>query len=196
VIEQFSRRGLQAVFVGIESFKANELEIYGKKTTVEMNIQAIKILEKYGVQCYSGIIVGQDWEKKDFDSLIRWLNSFKLPAAVNIQPITPMPGTGIYERWESKLIIPREEYQLWDMAHVTLQPEKMSVRKYYYNLMRAYYKSSARFGAHIFIIKKYGLIAYLRVLIGAIHISLQYIKLIVSFGSLWNFGNSEQNMNR
>ena len=52
-----------------------------------MNVKAIQTLEKYNIQCYSGIIVGLDWEKKDFNNLIKWLNSFKLPAAVNIQPL-------------------------------------------------------------------------------------------------------------
>ena len=64
VIKKIAEIGVQAIFVGIESFKDDELNNYQKKTNVEMNIKAINILEKHGIQCYSGIIVGLDWEKK------------------------------------------------------------------------------------------------------------------------------------
>lgn len=180
LIEQLSKLGLQAVFVGIESFKDNELDNYDKKTSVEMNIKAIHTLEKYGVQCFSGIIVGLDWEKRDFDNLAKWLDSFKFPTAVNIQPITPMPGTSIYEARNSDLIIPREKYELWDMTHLVLQPTKMSISSYYYNLVCTYYKTSAGFRASIYILKKYGLATYIRVLIGGLNITWQYIKLIIA----------------
>lgn len=178
-IEKLANIGVQAIFVGIESFKDEELSNYQKKTSVEMNVKAIQTLEKYNIQCYSGIIVGLDWEKKDFNNLIKWLNSFKLPAAVNIQPITPMPGTLIYDYYKDNFIIDREKYELWDMAHLTLKPSKLSIRKFYYQIVRSYLKTAASFRSSIYIIKHYGFKTYLRVFFGAMHILRQYLKLII-----------------
>ena len=70
---------------------------YRKRTTVETNNKAVRVLEKYGMQCYSGLIVGYDWGKEDFDELIEYINSFEHPM-VNIQPITPIKGTPYYEK--------------------------------------------------------------------------------------------------
>lgn len=179
VIKKIAEIGVQAIFVGIESFKDDELNNYQKKTNVEMNIKAISILEKHGIQCYSGIIVGLDWEKKDFNNLIKYLNSFKFPAAVNIQPITPMPGTIIYDYYQDQFIIPREKYELWDMAHLVLKPSKLSIRKFYYHIVRSYLKTVATFKSSFFIIKRYGFITYMRVFFGAMHILRQYLKLII-----------------
>ena len=63
LVALLARHGFDAFFVGLESFKEGELEEYQKRTTVEVNNRAVRILEKHGVQCYSGLIVGYDWEK-------------------------------------------------------------------------------------------------------------------------------------
>ena len=91
--------------------------------------------------------------EKDFNNLIKYLNSFKFPAAVNIQPITPMPGTIIYDYYQDQFIIPREKYELWDMAHLVLKPSKLSIRKFYYHIVRSYLKTVATFKSSFFIIK-------------------------------------------
>ena len=127
---------------GLESFKAGELEEYRKRTTVEVNNRAVRILEKYGVQCYSGLIVGFDWEKRDFDALIAYLNSFEHPM-VNIQPVTPIKGTPLYEAWKGRITEKEGNYHLFDMAHAVLEPERMSKRAFYYHILRAYWKTSA-----------------------------------------------------
>jgi radical SAM superfamily enzyme YgiQ (UPF0313 family) len=168
--------GLRAVFVGIESFKDGELENMNKRTSVEMNLKAVRTLEAAGIECYSGIIVGMDWEDRDFTTLARWLNSFEWPI-VNIQPITPMPGTPVFERFKERITVPRERYELWDMAHLLMEPEKMSRRRYYLNIIRTYLTSSVGVGPHIKLVRKYGLRVYLRVLYGVTYVLGQYVKL-------------------
>ena len=48
--------GLNQVFVGIESFCKRQLDFYGKRTSVEDNIQAIHILNKLNVKVNMGFI--------------------------------------------------------------------------------------------------------------------------------------------
>ena len=172
-------RGFDAFFVGIESFKNDELSDYAKKSSIEINIKAVEVLEKNGLQCYSGLIVGEDWVKEDFDTLINYLNSFKHPL-VNIQPITPMPGTPLFDEYKYEIEIPREKYAWWDMAHVVFKPINMKKRLYYYHIIRAYLKTSANKKQRKFIKERYGKKIYHRVKKGATKIFFQYLKLMLT----------------
>lgn len=170
--------GFDAFFVGIESFKDSELSDYTKKSSVEINVKAVNILEKNRLQCYSGLIVGEDWVKKDFDTLIKHLNTFDHPL-VNIQPITPMPGTPLFDEYNHEIVVPREKYAWWDMAHVVFKPLHMSKRLYYYHIVRAYLKTSANKKQRKFIKERYGKKVYNRVKKGAAKIFFQYVRLMI-----------------
>jgi radical SAM superfamily enzyme YgiQ (UPF0313 family) len=176
IISLLQAHGLRAIFVGIESFRQDELTGFGKKTTVEINRKAIGLLDSMGIECYSGIITGVDWKRRDFDELIGFLNEFRQPL-INLQPVTPIPGTPLYEKCKDAIVIPRLEYQWWDMAHLLMAPTEMSRRNYYFNMIRAYYKTGAGTKAHWYVLRKYGPGAYLRIARGAFFITWQYLKL-------------------
>ena len=178
VIGRLAECGFDAFFVGLESFKSSELNDYNKRTTVETNNKAVRILEKYGMQCYSGLIVGYDWDRSDFDSLIGYLNSFEHPM-VNIQPITPIKGTPYYEKVSHLITEDETRYERFDMAHVVMKPQKMSVRAFYFNILRAYLKTSASAAGKRYIRQRYGMKVYRRVRRGAYKIMRQYIRLII-----------------
>lgn len=178
IIKQLQDHGLKAIFVGIESFKEEELANFGKKTSVKINSQAIHLLDRLGIECYSGIMVGADWDKKDFDYLISFLKQFKRPL-LNIQPVTPIPGTMLYEKRGHEVIEPRQKYHLWDMAHILLEPTKMSRRNYYFQIMRTYYATATGPGAHVYVLRKYGLRVFLRTGIGVAYVTWQYLKLVI-----------------
>ena len=177
-MERLAARGFDAFFVGLESFKSSELNNYRKRTTVETNNKAVRVLEKYGMQCYSGLIVGYDWGKEDFDELIEYINSFEHPM-VNIQPITPIKGTPYYEKVKHLITEDETRYARFDMAHVVMKPQKMSVRKFYYNILRAYLKTTASKAGKKYIMRRYGKKVYRRVRRGAYKIIGQYIRLII-----------------
>lgn len=179
VIARLAQCGFDAFFVGLESFKSCELSDYNKRTTVETNNRAVRILEKYGIQCYSGLIVGYDWEKSDFDQLIAYINGFEHPM-VNIQPITPIKGTPYYERVKDLIFEDETRYERFDMAHVVIKPQKMSVRAFYYNILRAYMKTMVSAKSRRYIKVRYGRKIYRRVKRGAYKIIWQYIKLIIN----------------
>lgn len=174
-VQLLHAHGFDAFFVGLESCRAGELERFDKRTTVERNSEAVRILERTGMQCYSGLIVGEDWVAKDFDALIGYLNGFAHPL-VNIQPITPMPGTPLFDAYDGKITTPRDRYELWDMAHVVFAPKRMSKRKYYYHIVRAYLQTSASKAQRAFLKERYGKRVYKRVKKGATHIFLQYLR--------------------
>ena len=169
--------GLQAVIVGIESVRSKDLKAYNKKTTKEINESCIKILKELDIELYATLIIPLDFSKDDFGELTGWLKSLDV-RFVNLQPLTPLPGTEIFDSYLSELLVEREQYEVWDMAHVVLRPEFMSTRKFYAELLIAYYKVIMRPKHLIVLIKKYGIKANLKMLVGSSFVSFQYIKKI------------------
>ena len=48
-----------------------------------------------------------------------------------------MPATEISYP-EDQMVIKREEYDLWDLAHVSIRPTKLSIPDYYREILKAY----------------------------------------------------------
>lgn len=178
VIKELKEVGLRAVIVGLESCDSNELVDYNKKTNVQINEKAVSILKKYDVECYGTFILGLDWTKKDFNALAKWIKKLGL-VFVNLQPLTPLRGTELYEQYKKEFIIREDEYEKWDLAHLVVKPSKISVRKYYWYTMLLYYKITVNPKSAIYMIKKYGLHDTLKLSIGAFKVNLQYLKKLI-----------------
>lgn len=178
VIATFKKVGLRAVIVGLESCDSNELVDYNKKTNVQINEEAVAILHKYDVECYGTFILGLDWQKKDFGALAEWIRKLGL-VFVNLQPLTPLRGTELYEKYRKDFIIKEEEYEKWDLAHLVVRPSHISVRKYYWYTMLLYYKITANPVSAWYMIKKYGLHDTLKLSVGAWKVNLQYLKKLI-----------------
>lgn len=66
--------GLYKIFIGVESFVQRQLDFYNKNTTVEENIEAIKIINEVGIELSLGLIafdpdVNLDEVELNFSSL-------------------------------------------------------------------------------------------------------------------------------
>lgn len=178
VIEALSKVGLNAVIVGIEASTQKELDGFNKRTKIEDNEKAVKILKKYGIECYATVILGVDWDRKDFKNLYKYIKHLGL-VFVNLQPFTPMPGTPYFDEYKDQLIIPYNEHEKWDMAHLVIKPGKISARRYYYEILKLYYKITVRPKNVIYMFRRYGVGTTLKLSVGAARISWQYIKKII-----------------
>ena len=178
VIKRFKQVGLRAVIVGLESCDSNELVDYNKKTQVSTNEKAVKILHKYNVECYGTFILGLDWKKEDFNALAKWIKKLGL-VFVNLQPLTPLRGTDMYEQYKKEFIIKEDEYEKWDLAHLVVRPSKISIRKYYLYTMILYYKIMVNPKSAIYMIKKYGMHDTLKLSVGGFKVNLQYLKKLI-----------------
>lgn len=178
VIEALSKVGLNSVIVGIEASTQKELDGFNKRTKIEDNEKAVGILKKYGIECYATVILGVDWDRNDFKNLYRYIRHLGL-VFVNLQPFTPMPGTPYFDEYKDKLIIPYNEHEKWDMAHLVIKPGKISARRYYYEILKLYYKITLRPKNVVYMFRRYGVGTTLKLSIGAAQISRQYIKKII-----------------
>ncbi len=176
MIELLSAHGLDAVFVGIESYKQSDLNDFNKKIDVETSEQASEILYKYGVDLYAGAIVGPDWDKNDFKNFTKWLKKMHI-RFTNLQPLVPLPGTQIYDEYKDQLLLKKEEYEKWDLTHLAILPTKLTPTKYYRQIIKAYFKTSASFASVLYIYKKCGFRVALKCFRGALKMWRHYIKM-------------------
>lgn len=178
IIKMFKEVGLRAVIVGLESCDSNQLDNYNKKTNVKINEEAVSILNKYDVECYGTFILGLDWKKEDFSALATWIKKLGL-VFVNLQPLTPLRGTEMYEQYRKDFIIREDEYEKWDLAHLVVKPSKISIRKYYYYTMLLYYKITVNPKSAWYMVRKYGLHDTLKLSVGAFKVNIQYLKKLI-----------------
>lgn len=178
VIKRLKEVGLRAVIVGLESCDSNELMDYDKKTNVSINEEAVRILKKYDIECYGTFILGLEWKKEDFKALGDWIKKLGL-IFVNLQPLTPLRGTEMYEAYKDRFIVSEDEYEKWDLAHLVVKPENISVRKYYWYTILLYYRITVNPKSALYMIKKYGLKDTLKLSVGAFRVNLQYFKKLI-----------------
>lgn len=136
IIRDFKKQGLRTIIVGFESFNDDELSSLNKKTIAQTNEKAMKILNDNGVDCYASVIVMPEWDKDDFARATKKMLDLGIKF-INIQPLTPLEKTD-FEFDDSRLIIPRAEYEKWDLAHLVIKPEKLSIIDYYKEILKMY----------------------------------------------------------
>ena len=178
ILKDLKEVGLQAVIVGIESLREKDLKEYNKKTSKDINERCIEILKDLDIELYATLIIPLDFTKNDFRDMTKWLRDLDV-RFVNLQPLTPLPGTDIFDDYLSQIIVEKEDYHLWDMAHVVLKPKYLTIRRYYLELLISYYRIVMRPKHLQALIKKYGLKANMKMLVGSSFVSFQYIKKIV-----------------
>lgn len=178
VIARFKQSGLRAVIIGLESVRAQDLKAYSKGSSLRENEAAAAILRRHGVELYGTLILGMDFDRRDFKALSAWLKAHHIHF-VNLQPLTPLPGTAIFDDYKDRLRVAREVYPKWDLAHLVLAPEKLSVRAFYWEMLKLYHKRVASPGHVAALIRRYGLVPVLRLSVGSGRVTLQYLRKIL-----------------
>lgn len=174
-IKRFKKYGLRTIIVGFESFNDNELTSLNKKSMAKTNEYAMNVLNKYKVDCYASVIAMPEWSKEDFRKATKKMIDLKI-RFLNIQPLTPLENTDINFD-DNNLIINRSDYARWDLAHIVVKPEKMSVKEFYREILKMYIRvlfQPSNLIHHI----KYPIKYQIKLLLGAIKVKKQYSRKI------------------
>lgn len=137
LFEDLAGAGLQFVTIGFESFRDSDLDFYNKKTSVEMNTQAILFLKKLNIYILAHFIVRPEYTKEDFRQLLSYVyekNLFRPAYPV----LTPLPGTELYQETRDTFEI--TNFDFFDFTHSIL-PTKLNPRDFYRQLTNLYVKS-------------------------------------------------------
>lgn len=149
---------------------------FNKQTSSNTNRLAMAVLNQYRVDCYAAVIVSPSWSAGDFrkagDIMLELGIKF-----VNLQPLTPLKGTGLQVN-EANLVIGRNDFAKWDLAHVAIRPEKMSLEDYYKNIRDLYLRIILN-PKNLLSLLKYPLHMQIKMAKGLIKIKRQYRKKIM-----------------
>jgi hopanoid C-3 methylase len=177
LISDFKKQGLRTVIVGLESFDNVELNEFNKQTDSTTNKMAMSVLNKNKVDCYAAIIISPSWTKTDFQKAGMMMLDLGIKF-VNLQPLTPLKGTGISVSTED-LVVARDDFAKWDLAHVTIRPERMSLEDFYKNILWLY-MLIVRNPKNIISFLKYPLHMQIKLARGMSKVKNQYLKQIIN----------------
>ena len=136
IVAEWAELGLKAVFVGLEAVTDGELDGMNKETSVDQNREAIRVLQRSGIDIYGSLIPQPDYTVDDWKRLRAFIRETGL-YYLNISPLVPLPGTSEYETWKDRLIVPREAHGLWDLSHAVVET-RLSLRMHYWQLLITY----------------------------------------------------------
>lgn len=177
-IKRLSKNGLRAVLVGYESFHDSELGGYNKRATVQTNLAASKILKECQIDCWASFILHPDWDVHDFREFRRYIKKLK-PEISSLVPLTPYPGTALYQQYKNRLLFTKENYDLWSFSLVAVCPGKLSLRHYYFEVLLTNLYVNLLMNNAGYLVKKFGYRTVWRVLKGSCRFLGTYLRMMI-----------------
>ncbi|MDA3832739.1 MAG: cobalamin-dependent protein [Spirochaetales bacterium] len=109
LMAQWHAAGLRAVIIGFEEITDQGLKEMNKANNVAVNSRAIEILHDIGITIVGDFIISPWYNESDFDSLQRYINDHTIDLPM-ITVLTPLPGTPLYQEYQSKITITDLDY--------------------------------------------------------------------------------------
>jgi radical SAM superfamily enzyme YgiQ (UPF0313 family) len=133
-IKTSAKAGLKVVIIGLEATTDEELEKYGKGSTVATTEMAMDILNDAGIWISGNYIVNCDNDEKDFENIARFVENHPIFFS-GFTIITPFPGTEQYEMLKDKIVIKDLDY--YNLTNAVLKT-KLPEEKFYKNVNELY----------------------------------------------------------
>jgi radical SAM superfamily enzyme YgiQ (UPF0313 family) len=130
LLEEWRKAGLERVFVGLECIRDDDLKLIRKGSTVENNVNAVRILQDLGIDIWPMFLVRPEFRHRDFAELRQYCRSLDLPF-IGFSVLTPLPGTDLYDEVQDRLLT--DNYDYFDFFH-TLLPTALPVAEFYREL--------------------------------------------------------------
>ena len=114
LFERWAKIGLKYLTVGFEAITDKELKDMRKKSSLETNMEANRILQKFGIVNLAHILIDPKSSRNKFHDI--WQYVYKLGIIEPVFPIiTPLPGT---KPWDEYLAdVEKVPRQFFDLAH-------------------------------------------------------------------------------
>lgn len=177
-LKRLRKNGLKACLVGYESFKAEELKGYNKKATITENLKAAHILKELGIACWASFILNPDWDTQDFRQFRKYVKKL-VPEISSLTPLTALPGTPLYNKYKERIIFAPDDYDQWSFSVVSIKPSKLSLRQYYYEVLKTNLYVNLMLNNPSYMVRQFGLGTVLRLVKGSLKFLIIYSKLMV-----------------
>jgi radical SAM superfamily enzyme YgiQ (UPF0313 family) len=180
-VARFAKNGLRAVLVGYESFNPHELAQYEKKSTVDDNLEAARFLKQIRVDAWASFMMHPDWAAGDFRKFRRYIRQLH-PEISSMTPLTPFPNLPLFEEFKDRLLIAVEDYDKWSFGSVSIMPSKMSLRRYYLQILVTNVYVNLFMNNTFYLVRKFGVGTLFRLLAGSVRLMKRYVLLMLHSG--------------
>jgi len=139
LIERAAEAGLRSLFVGFETFSAENLRSCNKKQNLARDYEAVaRRLSDLGITVNGSFVFGMDDDGPDvFDRTVDWaVRNGITTATFHIQ--TPYPGTRLHQQLTAAGRITSQDWDLYDTRHVVFQPARLTPEQLETGYHRAY----------------------------------------------------------
>lgn len=177
-LKELKKSGLKALLVGYETFSDEEMNNYSKKSTTSDNFEASKIMRELGIDVWASFMAHPDWDRNDFKLFRNYIKKLK-PQITSISPLTPFPNLPMYEKYENRLLYSKQDFEKWSFGQVMIKPSKISLRNYYFELLKTNLYVNLFVNKNTEMIKKYGIINIYRIMVGSLKAVRKYIVLMM-----------------
>ena len=127
MVKLAAESGCVSVFVGMESLDEDCLDETNKPfNRVHKFSQEIKMFHDYGIMVNPGIVFGFDNDDESvFERAVDFLTKNQVELAY-FNVLTPLPGTALFDRYNSAGRIFDRDWAKYDGKHVVFQPSRMT----------------------------------------------------------------------
>ncbi|MEI8355241.1 MAG: radical SAM protein [Deltaproteobacteria bacterium] len=122
--------GCIGMFVGFESLSQETLATMRKRTNLARNyLDEARALRDNGIGILGSFVLGNDGDTPDvFEDILRFCEEARLEGAI-FPILTPYPGTEVRARLLAEGRITSNDWQEYDMGHVTFKPSGMTAKE-------------------------------------------------------------------
>jgi radical SAM superfamily enzyme YgiQ (UPF0313 family) len=127
LVDLARRAGCVGLFLGIETLSEENLTTMEKGFNDRRSYRRrLAVLRRHGIGVIAGVIVGMDGDDSGvFERTLRFLETLHVDA-VQVNVMTPLPGTPLYARFEQSGRILDRDWSRFDFRHVVIQPARMT----------------------------------------------------------------------
>ncbi|MHA2246106.1 MAG: B12-binding domain-containing radical SAM protein [Candidatus Hodarchaeales archaeon] len=125
LFESMADEGCSTIYLGIESASDKILKNVGKKTTIQMNKTAIKILHDCGIKVWTSVMIGPNDNKETAQKLEKfciWAEPYLHSTSIT----TPFIGTDLFQDLENQGRLLHKKWGLYDGGHCIFKPYHLS----------------------------------------------------------------------
>ena len=144
LLPKMKRAGLAWVLLGVETPFEEELSFYGKGISAQQVFEAFKLLREHDVVSQAMIIIGAPSDTRE--SIRKKLEFVKKldPDFAIFTPLTPLPGTPLYELAKREEWLVVEDFSKYDFAHAVMRTKELSPEEVQRLMNLCYQKFFAR----------------------------------------------------
>ncbi|MDP8249229.1 MAG: radical SAM protein [Candidatus Tritonobacter lacicola] len=145
LVEKWAGLGMTNVYIGMEACTDAELDALNKRSTVEINTEAVQILRRNGITPDLGFIMRPESTKKDFDALLAYVKSLGIhrDGYAEYMSLTPLPGTELWDEMQDDLVT--RDFRFFDLIYPVLKT-KMPIKPYFRELTKLYVRTYLNLG--------------------------------------------------